>query len=256
MFAALVVQLPSTLFFKTPCSVWLRVEIFVEACLRCMPFATVRWRFELCLDRHHHTVHFNPIHNRTHGEELKTLWRCCTILRWHKLRPREKKRFARSEFLSALTPVLSHYEYTIKTSIATKFFSEVAIAMVEAEFNIHIASKELVSNLDSFPPTSLKNPTSSVVIFYRSKIDDAETQMRLIQQKIDIAKTSNKDLSASARRKLSLHGLSMIPSRRRQGGSEDSQEPCVSMDDDGRSSTGSEPPSPTFRTLFTTDTVI
>ncbi|KAF9551099.1 hypothetical protein CPC08DRAFT_715143 [Agrocybe pediades] len=69
MFAALVVQLPSTLFFKTPCSVWLRVQIFVE-----MQFATVGGSSN-CAYRST-SLNINPIHNRRQGEELKTLWRC------------------------------------------------------------------------------------------------------------------------------------------------------------------------------------
>ncbi|KAF9560737.1 ankyrin [Agrocybe pediades] len=183
---------------------------------------------------------------------------------------------AKPEFLcafgfEAVRPVSVLSQYTIKPSTLTKSFSEAAAATVEAEFDIHSASKDLIANLKSFPSTTatystdlsdireleastdeLENLMNSVVIFYRSRIDDTEAQIDACYSKIDIAKFSNKDLSSAAKSKLSLRGLSAIPSKRRQRGSEDSQETCVSVDCDSQSSASSRPPSSTFRTLFTT----
>ncbi|KAF9540788.1 hypothetical protein CPC08DRAFT_730918, partial [Agrocybe pediades] len=121
-----------------------------------------------------------------------------------------------------------------------------ANSTVEAEFDIHTASEELVTNLKSFPSTittystqlsdvreleassnEFKNLKSSVGIFYQSKIDGAETQIDAYYSKIDIAKSSSQDLSTAAKSKLSLRGLSANPSRRRQCSSEASQETWV-----------------------------
>ncbi|KAF4609783.1 hypothetical protein D9613_011935 [Agrocybe pediades] len=148
-----------------------------------------------------------------------------------------------------------------------------ANSTVEAEFDIHTASEELVTNLKSFPSTittystelsdvreleassnEFKNLKNSADIFYQSKIDGAETRIDAYYSKVDITKSPSKDFSAAAKPKLSLRGLLAIPLRRRQCSPEDSQETCVSVDDDGQSSTGSKPSLPTFHTLFTIQT--
>ncbi|KAF9551111.1 hypothetical protein CPC08DRAFT_768784 [Agrocybe pediades] len=127
---------------------------------------------------------------------------------------------------------------------------------VEAEFDIHTASEELVTNLKSFPSTittystelsdvreleassnEFKNLKSSVGIFYQSKIDGAETQIDAYYSKIDIAKSSSQDLSTAAKSKLSLRGLR--------------------VGDVGQSSAGSEPPlADISRIIQHTDTII
>ncbi|KAF9556968.1 hypothetical protein CPC08DRAFT_764888 [Agrocybe pediades] len=89
------------------------------------------------------------------------------------------------------------------------------------------SSNEVVTNLERSPSTTttttitystelsdvreleastneFENLMNSVVVFYHSKIDDAETQIDAYYSKIDIAKTSGKDFSSAAKRKLSL----------------------------------------------------
>ncbi|KAF9537114.1 hypothetical protein CPC08DRAFT_756479 [Agrocybe pediades] len=103
-----------------------------------------------------------------------------------------------------------------------KSFFEAASAMVKA--------KKLVANFKGFPSTAnatystelqtwelqtsanaLENLVNWAVVFYHRKIDDAKTQIDAYYSKIDITKSSSKDFSSSAKRKLSLRGFVIDP---------------------------------------------